>query len=229
MSRRRVLILAITAFVALGLAVAGCGGGGGGTTAAQPTATQPAETGGGGAGAATTLAVAADPSGAFKFDKTSLEASAGHVVIHFTNDSSVAHNLSITGNGVNVQGETFSGGSKDTIVDLQPGTYTFFCSVPGHEQAGMKGTLTVAVWVSARDGTGLPALLARIEHALDAGLARVRCELPSTRGDVIAWLRRSGRVIEEYYCDGIVTVTALVPPKVAGRLHKEFPGSTRGG
>jgi GTP-binding protein HflX len=86
-----------------------------------------------------------------------------------------------------------------------------------------------AVWVSARTGTGLPALLARIEHALDAGLQRVRCELPSDRGDVVAWLRRSGRVVEEYYRDGLVTVTALVPPNVAGRLHKEFPDTTRGG
>jgi GTP-binding protein HflX len=86
-----------------------------------------------------------------------------------------------------------------------------------------------AVWVSARTGAGLPALLARLEHALDSGLARVRCELPSTRGDVVAWLRRTGRVVEEYYRDGVVTVTALVPPKVAGRLHKEFPHSTRGG
>ena len=86
-----------------------------------------------------------------------------------------------------------------------------------------------AVWVSARTGTGLPALLARVEQALDAGLARVRCELPSDRGDVVAWLRRSGRVVEEYYCDGVVTVTALVPPKIAGQLHKEFPDTTRGG
>jgi GTPase len=86
-----------------------------------------------------------------------------------------------------------------------------------------------AVWISARTGTGLPALLTRIEHALDSGLARVRCALPSTRGDVVAWLRRSGRVIEEYYRDGVVTVTALVPPRVAGRLHKEFPDTTRGG
>jgi uncharacterized cupredoxin-like copper-binding protein len=29
------------------------------------------------------------------------------------------------------------------LKDVKAGTYTFFCSVPGHEQAGMKGTLTV--------------------------------------------------------------------------------------
>jgi len=95
----------------------------------------------------------------------------------------------------------------------------------GRRPAGVRD----AVWVSAQTGAGLPALLARIEHALDAGLARVRCELPSERGDVVAWLRRSGRVVEEYYRDGVVTVTALVPPKVAGQLHKEFPDTTRGG
>jgi plastocyanin len=147
LSRCRALTLAVTAFAALGLVVAGCGGGGGGTTAAAPppAETPPAETGGGGGGgAATTLDLAADASGALKFDKTSLEAPAGKVVIHFTNDSPVPHNVSIEGNGVDVEGETFTGGSKDTTADLQPGTYTFYCSVPGHREAGMEGTITVS-------------------------------------------------------------------------------------
>ena len=81
-----------------------------------------------------------------------------------------------------------------------------------------------AVAVSARTGRGMPDLLAEIETRLTSGLERVRCALPSARGDLIAWLRRAGRVVEEYYRDGIVTVTALVPPKVAGQLRKQLPG-----
>src|SRR5262249_43730047 len=76
---------------------------------------------------------------------------------------------------------------------------------------------------------GLHELLSRIERLLDAGLARVSCALPSDRGDVVAWLRRSGRVVEEYYRDGVVTVTALVPPGVAGQVRKQFPAPPRGG
>ena len=80
-----------------------------------------------------------------------------------------------------------------------------------------------AVSISARTGKDVAALLAAIEARLTVGLERVRCALPSGRGDVLAWLRRVGRVIEEYYRDGVVMVTALVPPKVAGQLRKRLP------
>ena len=139
-------MLAATALAALGLAAAGCGGGGNNEAAppAEP-APPPAETAAPpAAGAATTLDLAADSGGALAFDKPSLEAPAGTVTIHLTNDSPVPHNVSIEGNGVDVAGETFTGGSKDTVADLQPGTYAFYCSVPGHRQAGMEGTLTVS-------------------------------------------------------------------------------------
>jgi GTP-binding protein HflX len=79
-----------------------------------------------------------------------------------------------------------------------------------------------AAGISARTGRGLAELLALVERRLALGLERVRCAVPSARGDVVAWLRRSGRVLEEYYRDGVVTITALVPPKVAGQLRKRL-------
>ncbi|MFN8543464.1 MAG: GTPase HflX [Candidatus Binatia bacterium] len=80
-----------------------------------------------------------------------------------------------------------------------------------------------AVAISARTGEGLPALLAAVETRLTAGLERVCCDLPAERGEVVAWLRRSGRIVEEYYRDGRVTVTALVPPRVASMLRTQWP------
>ena len=82
-----------------------------------------------------------------------------------------------------------------------------------------------AVPVSARSGEGINDLLAHAEKSLTIGLERVHCAVPTGRGDLIAWLKRAGRVVEEYYRDGIVTVTALVPPKVAGQLRKQLDGA----
>ena len=82
-----------------------------------------------------------------------------------------------------------------------------------------------AVSISAHSGEGLPELLATIETRLTRGLERIHCAFPTGRGDVLAWLRRAGRVVEEYYRDGMVTVTALVPPKVAGQLRKRLPAA----
>jgi plastocyanin/mono/diheme cytochrome c family protein len=106
--------------------------GGGKKTAAQ---------GGGGS----TIKVSADPSGALAFQQSTLSATAGNVTIDFTNDSPVGHNVEIQDASGKVLGgtKTITGTSATAGVNLKPGKYTFFCSVPGHEQAGMKGTLTV--------------------------------------------------------------------------------------
>jgi GTP-binding protein HflX len=76
------------------------------------------------------------------------------------------------------------------------------------------------VLISARTGAGLGDLLAAIETALSRDLTRVRLQIPSARGDLVATLRRAGRILEEYYRDGSVTVTALVPTKIAGQVRK---------
>jgi plastocyanin len=84
------------------------------------------------------------PSG-FSFVKSSATAQAGPVVLRAKNPQSVGHDISIKGNGISMQGNVVSNGGVSQVVipDLKPGTYTYYCSVPGHEAAGMKGTLTV--------------------------------------------------------------------------------------
>ena len=90
-------------------------------------------------------ALSADPQGSLKFTTTTLLASSSHVSIDFTNKSPLSHNLTIANAAGKVLGATptFAGGTKTLALNLPPGTYTFYCSVPGHEAAGMKGTLTV--------------------------------------------------------------------------------------
>ncbi|MEA2419582.1 MAG: hypothetical protein QOE60_1788 [Thermoleophilaceae bacterium] len=93
----------------------------------------------------TTLLISADPTGQLRFDKDTLQSKAGGVRITMNNPSPVPHNVSIEGpGGVNQQGKTVSkGGASEVQLTLKAGSYTYYCSVDGHRQAGMQGTLTV--------------------------------------------------------------------------------------
>jgi plastocyanin len=98
---------------------------------------------GNGAEASTTLDLAADAA-ALAFDKTELAAKPGKVTIDFTNPSPIPHNVVIEEDGKELAGfEPIAEGEEQVEADLEAGTYTFFCSVPGHREAGMEGTLTV--------------------------------------------------------------------------------------
>jgi uncharacterized cupredoxin-like copper-binding protein len=97
------------------------------------------------AAATTTLKLAANPAGQLAYDTKQLNAKAGKVTIEMTNMSPVEHDVAVA-QGTSVVGQTpvFTGGSKAVTLTLKPGTYTFYCTVPGHRQAGMEGTLTVS-------------------------------------------------------------------------------------
>jgi len=80
------------------------------------------------------------------FRQTMLTASAGSVTIVFENASSVSHNVEVadpTGKVVSST-PTFTGGRRTLTVKLAKGAYTYYCTVPGHRQAGMHGMLIVS-------------------------------------------------------------------------------------
>ncbi len=101
------------------------------------------------AGAATkiqTLRLSAKP-GMLAFTTKQLKAHTGTVRIIMDNpkNSVISHGIAVSGHGIDRKGPVVTPGhdSVVTVTITQKGTYTFFCPVPGHEMAGMKGTLTI--------------------------------------------------------------------------------------
>ncbi len=119
------------------------------TTASAPATTATSETSTTGASSAGTggssLKLEANKEGQLEYNTKTLSAKAGAVSIAFTNTSPVGHNMTIeSSSGQQIGGTpTFKGGTKTLSLNLKPGTYKFFCTVPGHRAAGMEGTLTV--------------------------------------------------------------------------------------
>jgi uncharacterized cupredoxin-like copper-binding protein len=110
-------------------------------TTTEPSTTQTATT-------ATTAAPAAENVTAseteFKIALDSSSVSAGRVTFDVENDGKIPHDLVVKGNGVEAKTPLLDGGeSKPLTVDLKPGTYDLYCSVPGHKEAGMDLKLTV--------------------------------------------------------------------------------------
>ena len=147
MIKKTMLILGLVAALAVGLAACGSSDDtsttAADTEASSTTSSTTAETGGSGGGAPVAVTAAAD--GGLAFDEKTLNASAGAVDLKLDNPSTTEHNVCVrsdSGDELGCSDETEEG-TADLSVDLQPGTYEFYCSEPGHEEAGMKGTLTV--------------------------------------------------------------------------------------
>jgi plastocyanin len=112
---------------------------------------QPQTSGGGNQQAAqgsvsTSLDVSSPADGSLSYTPNGLQAQPGNVTITYDNPSPVPHSIAVaTANG-NVLGQVqpFTNGKQSvTLSNLAPGKYVFFCTVPGHRQAGMQGDLTV--------------------------------------------------------------------------------------
>lgn len=100
----------------------------------------------GGGGGGPTLVVRADPSGAPSFKPTSLEAGAGQLTIELNNPSPRCHDIAVRqppsgellGNTDRVKQ-----GKASVTLDLEPGKYFYYSTIPGEQDAGMLGTLRV--------------------------------------------------------------------------------------
>jgi len=135
--RRSLIALALTAALS-----AGCG-----DDEEEPATTpepaaeateEPADSGGGEA-----VKVSSPADGALKFDQSELTAKAGKVTFTYTNPSQVPHAFEVEGNGVEGETETIMESDASVTVDLEPGTYRYYCPVGQHADAGMEGELTV--------------------------------------------------------------------------------------
>lgn len=112
------------------LALTACGGGGD-------------DGGGDGGGAAAdgnTLSVEA---GDMYFEPDSLSAEAGSITFEVENVGGAEHTLVIEDTEETVV-DVDPGSTATGTTELEAGTYTFYCDVPGHREAGMEGTLEVS-------------------------------------------------------------------------------------
>jgi plastocyanin len=135
-----VLVLAAVALVA-------CGSSNSSSSSSNTTTSESGAAAGGGEKAAggESVSFEADPSGQLAYTTTSATAKAGEVTVDFNNPQALSHDVAIEGSSGKTVGKTelVAEGSTSTAVNLKPGTYHYYCTVPGHREAGMEGTLTV--------------------------------------------------------------------------------------
>jgi plastocyanin len=95
-------------------------------------------------GSGETLKVSSPADGSTVFEPSKLTAKAGSVTIDYDNPSPVDHSIAIEGGGETLdESEIAADTTLTASADLEPGRFVYYCTVPGHREAGMVGTLTV--------------------------------------------------------------------------------------
>ncbi|MGI9020291.1 MAG: plastocyanin/azurin family copper-binding protein [Solirubrobacterales bacterium] len=124
-------------------AFAACGDDEEESTSAETTEETTAEDTGGDTGGGA-VAVSAVADGSFAFEQTELTATAGPTTFEFENPASLGHDFCLEQDGSEVGcSDLVSEDSSTLEADLETGEYTFYCSVAGHREGGMEGTVTV--------------------------------------------------------------------------------------
>ncbi|HEX6206848.1 MAG TPA: cupredoxin domain-containing protein [Actinomycetota bacterium] len=115
--------------VAGALVLGACGGDDGGDDGA---------TGGGGS-----ADVSVTGTDALAFQPSELSAEAGSITVELTSEEGINHTFVVEEAGDEVVASADPGQTDTGTIELEAGSYTFHCDVPGHRDAGMEGTLTV--------------------------------------------------------------------------------------
>jgi plastocyanin len=139
------------ALVVASIALVACGSSSSSSSSEATGAETTAESGGSAeaegnsAGSAAAVDIEAAPDNSLAYTSKTATAKAGKVTVDFNNPQALAHDVAIEDSSGKTIGKTelVTEGSSSAVVDLKPGTYTFYCTVPGHREAGMEGTLTV--------------------------------------------------------------------------------------
>ncbi|HZJ51730.1 MAG TPA: cupredoxin domain-containing protein [Actinomycetota bacterium] len=120
-------LVALSALAVLGLAA--CGGGGNDPEASSGGSSE--------SGSSSTSVTAKE----YKFNPSDITVDASPFTLELKNEGTIEHDVSVKGTDVVILAKASEAATGE--VELDPGTYTFFCSVPGHREEGMEGTLTV--------------------------------------------------------------------------------------
>ncbi|HKI67231.1 MAG TPA: plastocyanin/azurin family copper-binding protein [Solirubrobacterales bacterium] len=141
-------LAALLALALASVALAACGGSSDNSseeTAAETSGGAAAESGEKSGGGGSTVNFEADPNGELAYTTTEATAKAGKVTVDFNNPQGLTHDVAIEDEAGETVGQTelVADEETSTTVNLKPGTYHYYCTVPGHREAGMEGTLVV--------------------------------------------------------------------------------------
>ncbi len=148
---KKTAVALVLVLAALGLAACGGDDDSSDTGTTTETTAESGANGGGSeaegksAGSAGAIAFEADPAGGLAYTSDKATAKAGKVTIDFTNPQPLQHDVAIEDKSGETIAKTdvIAEGSDSTTAELETGEYTFYCTVPGHREGGMEGTLTV--------------------------------------------------------------------------------------
>lgn len=150
-------VAALLALALASVALVACGSSNSNSSTTTPTSSGNESSGGANAngnaeagkpaegGGESSVEFEADPEGQLAYTTTEATAKAGKVTVDFKNPQGLTHDVAIEAESGETVGKTelIAEGATSTTVNLKSGTYHYYCTVPGHREAGMEGTLTV--------------------------------------------------------------------------------------